>query len=65
MAVGDADVFPGFLKPVLIRISFQFRLNRGSNSQPTGHEYDTLTTEPPGRGLQSTGKKNSRKVLTI
>ena len=27
------------------------RLNRGSNSQPPGHESDTLTTEPPGRGL--------------
>ena len=26
------------------------RLNRGSNSQPTGHESDTLTTEPPRRG---------------
>ena len=26
------------------------RLNRGSNSQPHGHESDTLTTEPPGRG---------------
>ena len=26
------------------------RLNRGSNSQPPGHESDTLTTEPPGRG---------------
>ena len=25
-------------------------LNRGSNSQPPGHESDTLTTEPPGRG---------------
>ena len=25
------------------------RLNRGSNSQPPGHESDTLTTEPPGR----------------
>ena len=24
---------------------------RGSNSQPPGHESDTLTTEPPGRGL--------------
>ena len=24
------------------------RLNRGSNSQPPGHESDTLTTEPPG-----------------
>ena len=27
------------------------RLNRGSNSQPPGHESGTLTTEPPGRGL--------------
>ena len=26
-------------------------LNRGSNSQPPGHEWDTLTTDPPGRGL--------------
>ena len=26
------------------------RLNRGSNSQPPSHEYDTLTTELPGRG---------------
>ena len=25
------------------------RLNRGMNSQPPGHESDTLTTEPPGR----------------
>ena len=23
-------------------------LNQGSNSQPPGHEFDTLTTEPPG-----------------
>ena len=29
------------------------RLNRGSNSQPTGHESDTLTTEPPRRGVES------------
>ena len=28
------------------------RLNRGSNSQPPGHESDTLTTEPPGRGFE-------------
>ena len=28
-------------------------LNRGSNSQPSGHESDTLTTEPPGRGFLS------------
>ena len=27
------------------------RLNQGSNSQPTGHESDTLTSEPPGRGI--------------
>ena len=26
------------------------RLNRGSNSQPPGHESDALTTEPPGWG---------------
>ena len=26
------------------------RLNRGSNSQPPGHESDTLIAEPPGRG---------------
>ena len=26
------------------------RLNRGSNSQPPGHESDTFTTELPGRG---------------
>ena len=26
------------------------RVNRGSNSQPPGHESDTLTTEPPGWG---------------
>ena len=26
------------------------RLNRGSNSQPPGHESDTLTTEPPWQG---------------
>ena len=25
------------------------RLDWGSNSQPPGHESDTLTTEPPGR----------------
>ena len=27
------------------------RLNQGSNSQPPGHEPDTLTTEPPGQGF--------------
>ena len=65
MAVGDAYVFPGFLTPVLTHIYFQshlskgerrkyagekFRLNRVSNSQPPGHESDTLITEQPGRG---------------
>ena len=32
------------------------RLNRGSNSQPPGHESDMLTTEPPrwgGKGLNT------------
>ena len=28
----------------------KLRLNRVSNSQAPGHESDTLTTEPPGRG---------------
>ena len=32
------------------------RLDRGSNSQPPGHESDTLTTEPPGRGWAPKGK---------
>ena len=31
------------------------RLIRGSNSQPPGHESDTLTTEPPGRGVRKGG----------
>ena len=26
------------------------RINRGSNSQPPGHDFDMLTTEPPRRG---------------
>ena len=72
MAVSDAHVFPGFLKPVLTQLLFPkppttflacfYRgerqkyagkkggLNRGSNSQPPGHESDTLTIEPPGWG---------------
>ena len=29
------------------------RLNRGSNSQPPGHDSDTLNTEPPGRGSRT------------
>ena len=28
-------------------------LNLGSNSQPPGHESDTLTTEPPGWGCST------------
>ena len=32
------------------------RLNRGSNSQPPGHESDKLTIEPPGRGVQKRAK---------
>ena len=27
------------------------RLNQGSNPEPPGHEFDTLTTEPPKRGV--------------
>ena len=62
MAVGDAQVFPGFFTPVLTQVFFpkppatflrcfcraetgkKVRLNRGSNSQPPGHESDMLTT---------------------
>ena len=32
-------------------------LNRGSNSQAPGHESDTLTIEPPGRGV-TVGKED-------
>ena len=28
------------------------RLNRGSNSQPPGHESDMFSTEPPGQGTE-------------
>ena len=31
-------------------------LNRESNLQPPGHEDDTFTTEPPGRGTKSVQK---------
>ena len=34
----------------------EFRFNLVSHSQPPGHESDTLTTEPPGRGLQNVGQ---------
>ena len=43
-------MFPGFLTPVLARK--KFRLNRVSNSQPPGHESNSLTTEPSGRGRE-------------
>ena len=33
--------------------------NRGSNSQPKGHESDMLTTEPPGRGADILDKATS------
>ena len=37
-------------------------LNRGSNSQPPGHESDTLTTEPPRWGKGGEGEGVSRGV---
>ena len=43
------------------------RLNRGSNSQPPGHESDTLTTEPPRRGLaaeEADDKSNFSRMRT-
>ena len=35
------------------------RLNRGLNSQPSGHEYDMLTTEPPRRGKDEMVKQQA------
>ena len=40
----------------------EVRLNRGSNSQLPGHESDTLTTEPPGRGGPLEYKSNTLSV---
>ena len=34
------------------------RLDWGSNSQPQGHESDTLTTEPPRRGKGNANKEH-------
>ena len=34
----------------------KFGLNRVSNSQPPGHESDSFTTEPSGRGQGSLKK---------
>ena len=66
MAVDDAHVFPGFLTPVLTQLFFPKTPNTSLAcfcgderrqytelkfaSQPQGHESDTLTTYPPGRG---------------
>ena len=38
------------------------RLNRGSNSQPPGHESDTLTTETPGWGIDCLVKVYSMRL---
>ena len=93
MAVGDGNVYPGFLPPVLTQLFYpktpttfltyfssgerrkyarkKVFLNRVSNSQPPGHESDTLTTGPPGLGYflkygPSEGKKreNRAKIKT-
>ena len=42
---GERQKFTGTGKKVF--------LNWGSNSHPQGHESDTLTNEPPGRGSQT------------
>ena len=54
----DAHVFPDFLTLVLTQLSFEnhrllfshatekVRLNQVSNSQPPGHEFNTLTSKP-------------------
>ena len=41
------------------------RLNRGSNSQPPGHESDTLTTEPPRRVLSQETDRSKTSVKRI
>ena len=41
------------------------RLNRGLNSQPPGHESDTLTTEPPGRGYINYKEIESTKIGSL
>ena len=86
MAVADAHVFPGFLKPLLTQLFIpkppttflacfsrgerrkyagrKVRLDQVSNSQPPGHESDTLTTEPSGRGTNlKKGEKKGLKIL--
>ena len=39
------------------------RLNRGSNSQPPGHEPDMLTAEPSGREGGNSKKKNPHAMI--
>ena len=39
------------------------RLNQVSNSHPPGHEFDTLTTEPPGQGFL--GGNNNPNSLSL
>ena len=41
------------------------RLNRGSNSQPSGHESDMFTTEPPGRGRFKVRTAQGLQVITM
>ena len=41
------------------------QLNRGSNTQPPGHESDKLTTEPPGRGDLLTKTKDIKSLLNF
>ena len=42
------------------------RLNRGSNLQPPGHEADTLTTEPSGRGIDDSNQyQNGQNFLDL
>ena len=41
------------------------RLNRGSSSQPPGHESDTLTAEPPWRGLCLYCCEKARKHMCV
>ena len=39
------------------------RLNRGSNSQPPGHEYNTLTTDQTGQGDRQTDRQGKTTCL--
>ena len=41
------------------------RLNRGSNSQPPGHESDTLTTEPPRWGADSIEYDQTAHICSV